>query len=542
MNMYLKSAMIGLLTITLAACGGSGGSGGSSNDEADKRFLRGISAKPDTVDPHLASGQWENDIIGDMFIGLYTENENAEPVLGMAAEEPVVSDDGLIWTFKLRDAKWSDGQPVTAHDFEYAIQRILKPETAAQYASLIYLYKNAQAVNSGDMSPEAVGVKALDDKTLQIELEYPAPYLPGLLTHYTSFPVPKHVIEAHGDQWTRPENIVVNGAFKLVEWRTGDYLKVDKNPEFYDVENVCFNEVYYFPYENLDTVLNLIRRGRLDFNNNFEGQKLEEIRRDIPEWVSAVPANVISYYVFNNEVAPFDDARVRNALAMAVDRDFMINEILRAGEIPAYNMIPPIVANYPGGVQADWASLDYDGRLARAKTLLEEAGFGPDNPLQFTLKYRSTADQRVFPAVQNNWREIADWVRPEIERVDTRVFYNMLRAGDFEVGDAGWIADYNDAQNFLYLLDSRTGAMNYGNYANAEFDALMDQSNYELDMEKRGNIMKSAEEMMIADMPIIPMWFQVNKVLVNPRITGYEGNATRIHRTRFMCKKASVDD
>ena len=518
------------LALALSACGGGG-----EIDEG-QILVRGISANPDTVDPHKAAGRWENDVIGDMFIGLFTDAPDGTPTYGMATSH-TVSEDGLIWTFELREAQWSDGTPVTAADFEFAFQRILDPNTIAQYASLLYPIQNAQAVNAGDLPKEEVGVRAIDADTLEITLEYPAPYLPGLLKHYTAFPVPKHVVEVHGDQWTRPENMVTNGPYDLVQWRTGDFLHVTQNPYFWEADDLCFTDVYYRPIADADAVRRLVDRGQLDINNDFPGQKKQELMEELPGWVRTGPYLTTTYYVFNNEVAPFDDVRVRQALGMALDRSFIVDEVLKAGQVPAYAFVPPGIANYPGTARVPWESLTREERMVEARRLLEEVGFGPDNPLTFNYIYRSTGDNpQVAPVVQANWRDIADWVRPEIQQVDTRVLYNRLRQGDFEVSDAGWIADYNDAQNFLYLLESRSGPMNYGNYNNPVFDGLVDQSNRELDMQVRGGILTEAEQIILDEMPIIPMWVNVTKNLVNPNLTGFETSVEDIHRTRYMCR------
>lgn len=529
MRSWKNLIKVPLLAVTLlaAACGG----GGSDTNA----LRRGISANPDTVDPHKVSSQWENIVVGDMFMGLFTDGVDATPVLGMA-ESYEISEDGLTWTFKIRDAKWSDGEPVTADDFEYSFRRILNPSTASQYASLLYLIKNAQAYYEQKVPADELGVHAIDEKTLEINLEYPAPYLPGLLKHYTSFPVPKHKVEELGDEWVRPENIVVNGPYKLVEWRTRDFLRSEANPYWAGHENLCYKEIVYFPYDDLDAVERMVATGRIDINNAFEGQKTAELKENFPGWVRTMPSLTTTYYAFNTELPIFQDKRVRNALAMALDRDFMVNEVLTAGYEPAYSLVPPGIANYDGGAEVYWADMSQEERQAEAKKLLEEAGYGPDNPLNFTYIYRSTDDNpKVAPAVQQNWASIADWVNPKIERQDTAIQYERLRQADFEVGDAAWIADYNDPQNFLYLLESRTGMMNYGNYNNPEYDALIAASNLETDVEKRKALLLEAEQLMLDDMPIIPMWYQVTKNLVDPRLTGFVDNPEDIHRSRYIC-------
>ncbi|WP_421785946.1 peptide ABC transporter substrate-binding protein [Hyphobacterium sp.] len=517
-------------SLTLAACGGGG------DVDADIVVLhRGNSAEPLTLDPHKASGTWENNIIGDMFIGLFTDDAHGAPIPGMA-ESWTVSEDGLTWTFELREAVWSDGEPVTAGDFEYAFQRILNPATLAQYASLLYPIENAQAVNSGEMPPEAVGVEAIDDNTLEIRLENPAPYLPGLLTHYTTFPVPSHVVEEFGDQWVQPRNIQVNGPYRLVQWATNNFVHVERNERFFDNESVCIDEVFYYPTVDAAAGVRRVQNGELHLNNEFPGQHIDRLRREMEEYVRVYPYMGTVYFSINNEIDGFADPRVRNALGMAVNREFLAEEIYRDGRSAAYSLVPPDVANYAGGVSAEWASLSMDERRELARELLLEAGFGPDNPLEFEYSHRSTGDNpRIAPVVQQDWESIADWVNVDIVQIETQIHYENLRSADYQIGDGGWIADYNDPYNFLFLAEERSIPMNYSRYRNPEYDDLVARANQELDMEVRASMLADAEQMMIDDMPIVPIVFYVNRAVVSPEVTGWEDNIVHIHRTRFMC-------
>ncbi|PHS24551.1 MAG: peptide ABC transporter substrate-binding protein [Robiginitomaculum sp.] len=522
--------------LVLSGCGGG-------NKPADEGLTlhRGNAAEPLSLDPHQASGTWENNIIGDMFIGLFTENATGEPVPGMA-ENWITSEDGKTWTFTLREASWSDGFPVTANDFVYSLRRILNPETLAQYASLLFSIKNAEAINSGKMPVDELGVRAIDEHTLEIKLEYPAPYLPGLLSHYTSMPVPAHIVKEKGSAWIKPENIVVNGPYKLVEWRTNDYVHSTKNPLFFDAKNVCLDDIFYYPTVDNNSAERQVREGRLDLNNDFPGQKLEFLNKQLPGYVRVHPYLGTTYFSLNTRKAPFNDKRVRNALGMALDRDFMTSEILKSGQIPAYSLVPPGVANYPKGASVKWANLSLEERKKKARELLMEAGYGPDHPLTFEYIYRNTRDNpRIAPAVQADWNDIAPWVNVTITGTETQILYANLRAGEFEASDGAWIADYNDAQNFLYLMETRTGQMNYSKYSNAEYDALVDQSNKELDMEKRAALMRKAEQIMLDDMPVIPMWYEVNRALVSPKVTGWVDNIVDIHRSRYLCIDRSDD-
>ncbi len=534
--MKMRSLMmtaIGAFALSLAACGG----GGKAGEDDVPTLRRGISAKVGTLDPHKSSAQWENILIGDMFIGLMTHGPDGRPINGMA-DSYSVSDDGLVWTFKLGDYNWSDGVPVTAGDFVFALRRIQDPEVASQYSSLLYLIKNAAQVNESKLPPEELGVRAIDDKTLELTLEYPAPYLPGLLTHYTSYPVPQHAIEAHGDAWIQPENIVVNGPYKLVYWVTGDQIVSDTNPTGFGASDTCFKRVIYYELADANAVENKISVGELDINNAFEGARTEELKEALPGWVRTTPSLLTTYWAFNQTQAPFDDVRVRKALSMALDREFLVNNVLTPGFIPAYSMVPPGIDNYATDrPEVSFKSLTRPERLAAAKALLEEAGYGPGNPLAFQFIHRSTDDNpKAAPVAQANWAEIADWVKPEIIKQDTQVLYSRLRSTDFEVSDAAWVADFDDPINFLYLLESNTGQQNYGKYSNAEYDALLALSNAEQDMQKRAEHFAAAEALMLEDYPITPMWFQVTKNLVDPTLTGWQDNAVDQHRSRFLCR------
>lgn len=530
------SAAAGLVLSVLAGCGNPEPEQTLAERAAEEGILhRGNTAEPLTLDPHKAVLTWENHIIGDMFVGLYTENAAAEPVYGMAVSHSV-SDDGLTWTFDLRDAVWSDGQPVTTDDFVFAFRRILDPATLAQYASLLYPIKNAQAVNEGAMEPDKLGVRAIDEDTLEIELEYPTPYLPSLLTHFTAYPVPRHIVEEYGAAWVQPENIEVNGPFKLEEWRTNDFIRLSKNDRFFDAENVCLNEIFYYPTNDNNAAVRRLRAGELHINAEFPGQKIDELRQQLPGYVHVSPYLATVYYSYDLTEPPFDDKRVRTALAMALDRDFMVEEILAAGQLPAGSIVPPGIANYDGGAKVRWWDMSLEERRVQARKLLQQAGYGPDNPLEFEYTHRNTSDNpRIAPVIQADWEAIADWVSVNITGVETQIHYDNLRAGNFEVADAAWAADFNDPINFLYLFQTSAGDMNYGDYSNPRFDSLIRQSNNELDLERRAALLERAEQILLDDMPVIPMWFFVTKNLVSPRVTGWKDNSVDIHRSRYLC-------
>ncbi|WP_340146652.1 peptide ABC transporter substrate-binding protein [Halomonas sp. PA16-9] len=259
--------------------------------------------EPASLDPHKISGKWENDVVGDLFEGLITEAIDGTRIPG-AAESWEISNDGTEYTFTLRsDAKWSDGEPVTADDFVFAFQRILDPATAANYAYLLYPIKNAEAVYAGEVDTSALGVKAIDATTLQITLERSTPYFLDQLSHYTAYPLPRHVVEEHGNEWSRPGNMVSNGAFQLEDWQSQTRITATRNPNFHDADAVALDEVVYFPIEERNTALNRFRAGEIDIAREFPTQQYKWLQENLPEAVQVAPYLGIYYYVFNAEMA-----------------------------------------------------------------------------------------------------------------------------------------------------------------------------------------------------------------------------------------------
>jgi oligopeptide transport system substrate-binding protein len=491
--------------------------------------------EPASLDPHKVSGTWENDIVGDMYIGLTTENQKAEPVPGVA-ESWTVSEDGKTYQFKLRKSVWSDGTPFTAHDFVYSMQRILLPETAAEYASLLYIIDGAEAVNKGEAAAETLSVKAVDDYTLEIKLTGPAPYFLALLTHYTAYPVPRHVIEKHGNQWTKPENIVVNGPFKLVEWIPNTHVKLTKNDKYWDTGSVSLDDLVFYTQEDRAAIQKRFRAGEIDVATDFASDQIGWLKENLPDETRIAPYMGVYYYPINSSVEPFTDVRIRNALSMSINREAIVDKVLKTGELAAYSFVPPGVAYYDSPSEVEWKDVSFAERQKKAKELLAEAGYGPDNPLEFTLRYNTSENhKRIAVAVVSMWKGIG--VKAELFNSEVKVHYADLKQGDFQVARAGWIADYNDAQNFLYLLETRTGANNYGRYSNPEYDQLMLEAEVTSDLAKRAEMMLKAESFAMRDQPVIPIYHYVSKALVSTKVQGYVDNPQHIHRWRYVSLK-----
>jgi oligopeptide transport system substrate-binding protein len=490
---------------------------------------------PATLDPHKSTGTWEDRILSDIDMGLTQDDAAGNPIPGMATHWET-SADGLVWTFHLRDAKWSDGTTVTADDFVFSLRRTLSPALASQYAYLLYFLKNAAEVNAGNKPVEALGASAPDPHTLILTLDHPAPYLPELAKHTTMLPIPRHVVERWGDQWSQPGHFVGNGPFSLVSWRLGDHITVVKNTAFFDAGKVCFDEIDYYPTTDAISAERRVLRGELDINTDIQSDRIAFLRRDAPQFVRTYTYLGVAYLAFNAHVPAFRDKRVRVALDMAIDREFITKKLLRGGQLPAYTFVPPGVANYRSATAPVWASWTLEKRQATAKALLAQAGYGPGHPLNIEIKQRNSNDPVLYmPAIQADWGQIG--VNVALAQNDTQIAYQSYRARDFQVADAAWIADFNDAMSFLGLQQSQTGAQNYGDYSNPAYDRLLYLADHEPDAAKRAEEMRQAEAIMLDDAPLAPIFFYVNKNLVSPKLSGWVDNIVDHHRGRYLCEK-----
>jgi oligopeptide transport system substrate-binding protein len=500
-------------------------------------FEFGLDVEPATLDPQKANLVSENWVIGDLMEGLTTEAPDASPIPGGATDWQV-SPDGLVWTFHLRrNARWSDGVPVTADDYVFGLQRLLDPKTASIYAYLAYVIKGGEAVSEGKAPPQSLGAEALDPYTLQLTLEHAAPYLPELLKNQSFYPAPKHAVEKYGDGWLTPGRYVSNGPFTLVSWRLGDHITLAKNPNYYDAAHVCMDRTDYFSTPDNIAAERRVQRGELDATRTFESNRIGRLRATMPAYVHTHTALATTYLSLNTrDVRAFKDLRVRRALSEAIDRDFLTAKLLRAGQAPAYSFVPPGTANYVFGAGTVWAGKPLAARQAEAKALLAQAGFTPAHPLKIEIKTTTNSESLLqTQAVQADWRAIG--VEASIVQNDGPVAFAAYANRDFQVGVMAWYADFNDPMTFLGLLKSDTGAQNYGDYASPAYDALLEQADHEPDAGRRALILSRAEQTLMSDEGVLPVAFTVARALVNPRITGWVDNAEHWHRTRWLCMK-----
>lgn len=507
--------------------------GGALPAASEIVLRRGNGAESESLDVHKTQGQSESFILQDLFEGLTTRAADGTSMPGAAASWEVTPD-GLVYTFHLREnGRWSNGDPVTAHDFVYALRRVVNPMTAAQYVFFAYPIVNAQALASGDIKDlEKLGVKALDAATLQITLRSPTPYFTDSLTHQSMMPVHPPTVEKYGNRWPRPEHMVSNGAYMLAAWVPQDYVKIVRNPYFHAAETVAIDTVFYYNTEDLSAEFRRFRAGELDTTLEIPSDAYGWIRENIPDQARIAPYLSTYYYAFNLKNPKFQDVRVRQALAMIIDRKILAEKINKSGDLPAYSWVPPGVNGYTPA-RVEWADWTQGERDARARELMAEAGYSRSNPLEVEIHYNTNENhKRRAIAIAAFWRKLG--VKATLKNEEWKVYLVTRNRFEFEISRAGWVADFNDAATYLDLLRSDAGPMNPSAYANPEYDALIDRSRLEMDPVRRADLMQRAEAIALRDMPIIPIYSYVTKHLVKKYVKGWVNNVMDVYLSRWM--------
>jgi oligopeptide transport system substrate-binding protein len=509
---------------------------GASPLLAETVLHRGNAGEPQTLDQAHTSINIEEFILKDLYEGL-TIYDAAGKVTPGAAETWDLSDDGIVYTFKLRaDAKWSDGSPVTAADFVFSLQRTEDPKTAAGYANILFPIKNAEKVNKGELPVDQLGVKAIDEKTLEITLERPTPFFLELLAHQTALPVSKASVEKNGADFVKPGIMVSNGAYKLVAHTPNDSLTTEKNPEYWDAANVKIDKVIFYPIDDQAASVRRFEAKEMDLAYNFSADQLDRLRKSYGEQVHVSPTLATYYYAFDTRQEPYSDVRVRRALSMSVDRDFLAKEIYSGSQLPSYSMVPPGMANYGDPAKADFSEMSQLDREDEAVKLMKEAGYGEGGkPLNIEIRYNTNPNhERVATAVADMWKNTFG-AKVSLVNLDVSSHYAYLQeGGKFNVARAGWVADYADAENFLALSLSSNKTFNYGHFENAEFDALMKKSYEEVDPTVRSKILHEAEALLMKEQPIAPFLTQADLWLVSDKVKGWQDNAVNAHLSRFL--------
>lgn len=500
---------------------------------AEVVYNRGNDTDPETLDHHKTTTVAVGHLMRDLYEGLVVHNAKAEIVPGVA-ESWEVSDDGLTYTFKLRqDAKWSNGDPVTAHDFVFAYRRIQDPKTAAPYANMHYPIVNAEAINKGEKPVEELGAKAIDDHTLEIKLNAPTPYFLGLLTHQTGLPLHKASVEQHGDQFTRPGNLVTNGAYMLESFTPNDKLVMRKNPHFHDAQNVKIDVVNYIPFEDRANCLRRFEAGEVQSCSDIPAEQMDYMREKLGNQVRIAPYLGTYYLPVKVKKEKLSDPRVRHAISMVIDRDFLAKEIWRDTMLPAYSLVPPGIDNYGEPATLEYKDQDILDREDAAKKLLEEAGV-KEGQLSIELRHNTGENHK------NTMTAIADMLKnigitsTIVEMEGTGYFDYMKNDGDFDMTRAGWIGDYSDPQNFLFLFESDNLGFNYPRWENKEYDALMEKAATTIDLQERAKILRQAEELFLKELPAIPILTYSSRALVSDKLKGWEDNIQDAHATRWL--------
>lgn len=483
--------------------------------------------EPADVDPHVTTGIPERQIQVALFEGLTSKSaETLEPQPGVARDWDI-SDDGLVYTFYLNEqARWSNGDVITAGDFVWSWHRALLPALGNQYAYSLYTIKNAEAFHLGRISDfNAVGVTAVDDHTLRIELEAPVPYFLELLDHHSFYPVHRATIEQfgrpdqRGTRWTRPEHFVGNGPFTLKSWEPNRVLVVEKNPHYWDADQVRLNEIHFYPVQQPTTEERMFRAGQLHIINLLTEERVPRYLKMEHAALRSFANYATYYYEFNTRVEPLNDPRVRRALSLAIDREQITEQMLRGGQRPAEHFTPP-----GAGYHAN-ARVSYDPE--RAQQLLAEAGYpnGEGFPTLNILYNTLDAHERIAVVIQQMWRQTLN-IDVTLRNQDWRVFLASKRSGDYHIARSGWVADYYDPNSFLDMFVTEGGNNDTG-WSNARYDELIGLAARTEDQHQRMEYFQEAEAILLDEAPVAPIYFYQYNHLVSPSVRGWHSNVMK---------------
>ena len=525
MTIITKKSLIaaGILTALLAGSAMAADVPAGVTLAAKQELVRNNGSEPQSLDPHKIEGVPESNISHDLFEGLLVSDLNGHPIPGVA--EKWENKDFKVWTFHLRkDAKWSNGDPVTAQDFVYSWQRVSDPKTASPYASYLQYghIVNIDDVLTGKKPITDLGVKAIDDHTLEVTLSEPVPYFYKLLVHPTTSPVPKAVIEKYGDKWTQPANIVTNGAYKLTDWVVNERIVMERNPNYWNNAKTVINKVTYLPISSEVTDVNRYRSGEIDMTyNQLPIELFQKLKKETPKELHVDPYLCTYYYEINNQKAPFTDVRVRTALKLGLDRDIIVNKVKSQGDLPAYGFTPP----YTDGAKLtkpEWFTWTQEKRNAEAKKLLAEAGYTADKPLTFNLLYNtSDLHKKLAIAAAAIWRKNLG-VNVKLENQEWKTFLDTRHQATFDVARAGWCADYNEPTSFLNMMVSNSSS-NTSHYKSPAFDKIIADTLKVTNEEQRSELYNKAEQQLDKDSVIVPVFYYVSPRLVKPWVGGYTG-------------------
>ena len=514
-----------ICTTALMGCGGN-----KSGSTSGQSIIYNLGEDPETIDPTLNTSLGAGTVILNAFEGLMTLNEKDEPVEG-AAESMQVSEDGLVYTFKLRqDGKWSDGKPVTANNFKYSWLRALDKATAAEYSYQLYYIKNAEKFYNGEVSADEVGIKVIDDYTLEVTLEAPTTYFPELLTFATYAPLREDIVSADPEGWaTKADTYISNGPFKLVQWDMKDQLVFEKNENYWDADKVKLDSLTYKLIGDETTAYSELKAGTIDVvdsvpTNEIEPGKEEGLVKILPKLGNYyMGINVGKQDSMKEEAKKaLSNKLVRQALNLAIDRQEIIDNVGKGDQVPAYSFVPEAV---PGKDGADFTTKQYydpkdmKGNIEKAKELLKEAGYENGQGLPtFELMYNTEGSHKdVCQIIQQNWAEIG--VKVELSNQEWAVFLNTRQQGHYEIARQGWVGDYNDPMTFLDLFVTGGGNNDCG-FSNAKYDELIAAAKVETDANKRMDMLREAEDILMEEMPMLPIYYYTTVMAWNDNVDG----------------------
>ena len=523
---YLKSvalSAITLLILTLSGCGDYQSNVESGNREGTLHWGNGT--EPQSLDPHIATGVPEHHIISSLMEGLvHKDGETLEPRPGVAKSWDI-SADGRVYTFNLRkDARWSNGDPHNAHDYVWSWWRALQPALGNLYAYMYFPIANAKAYYDGEISDfSQVGVKALDDYILQVTLTEPIPYFLQLLDHYSTYPVHRATVEKfgtadqRGTRWTFEGNIVGNGAFQLKEWKINRRITVERNPFYWDAANVRLNQVVFYPTENVTTEERMFRAGQLHYSG-IPSDKIQVYSQSDDPSLRIQPYLGVYFYRLNVDKPQLSDKRVRRALGMTINRDQLVSQITKGGQIPAYTITPPgTMGYYPE------SDLTFDPEAA--KKLLAEAGYpnGEGFPTTEILYNTSEGHRKIAVALQQMWKKHLN-IDVVLLNQEWKVYLDTVSNHHYEIARAGWIGDYVDPNNFLDMFLCN-GGNNRTRWCNNEYDQIiLQQVPKAKTHQQRLDLFQQAENILLDEMPVIPIYIYTSNNLVHPTVKNFGRN------------------
>jgi oligopeptide transport system substrate-binding protein len=496
-------------------------------------LVRGGGPDPDSLDPQKARGFEAQTVLRDLCEGLTTLDHSATVAPGVA-ERWSVSPDGLTYTFTLRpSARWSTGEPVVAEDFVAGFRRLVDPATGSAYAGYVDVIENAPDIVAGKKPPDSLGVTAPDTHTVVVQLGSPAAYLPTLLSHPATCPVHRPTLAAHPESFARPGIMVCDGAFVLKEWVQGSYILATRNHQYWNDAATQLEAVKYLSISDENAELARYRGGEIHITRVVPRGQFDWILANLRDQLHVSPQLSTYFYGFNLRRAPFKDRPgLRRALSLVIDRNKLAERVLRVGELPAWGWIPPGTANY------DSQSFDYRDtplaqRIAEAQRLYREAGYSKEKPLSFELRYNAgEVHTKLALAIASMWKE-ALGVDVRLAQVEFKSLLQDIDQGDVEVFRSSWVGDYNDPYTFAQYLTSGYG-VNMPHYASGRYDALVKSATQQQNPHERAALLEEAERVMLADHPILPLYFYVDKHLVKPEVRGWYDNVMDVTYSRDL--------